>query len=183
MVKAVEIGKMLGVMVLVAVFTLAGCSKAKSPTASEVTKAVAMMMPTEGSKVKGTVTFTQDKKGVKVVAEFEGLTPGLHGFHVHEYGDCTSPDANSAGGHFNPTGMPHGARTDAKRHVGDLGNIEAVKGAPTRVEFVDTQISLTGPHSILGRGLIIHSQADDFKTQPTGAAGARVACGVIGVMK
>lgn len=183
MVKAIGIGKALGVVFIVAVFALAGCSKAKSPTASEVTKAVAVMMPTDGSKVKGTVTFTQQKNGVLVTADFEGLTPGLHGFHIHEYGDCTSPDANSAGGHFNPTGMPHGARTDAKRHVGDLGNIEAVKGAPTRVEFVDTQISLQGPNSILGRGIIIHSQADDFKSQPTGAAGARVACGVIGVMK
>ena len=91
----------------------------------EVTKAVAVLKPTAGSKVEGTVTFTKADKGVRVQADVTGLTPGKHGFHIHEFGDNTSPDGMSAGGHFNPHKMEHGAPDAAKRHVGDLGNIEA----------------------------------------------------------
>src|SRR5690606_12977997 len=94
--------------------------------AQEITKAVAVLSPASGSKVSGTVTFTQVENGVRVVAEVRGLdADGTHGFHVHEFGDCSAPDATSAGGHFNPTGAPHGAPTDEKRHVGDMGNLEA----------------------------------------------------------
>ena len=129
------------------------------------------------------VTFTKEKNGIHVVAQIEGLTPGLHGFHIHEYGDCSSPDAGSAGGHFNPMGMPHAAPTVDKHHMGDLGNIEAPKTGPAKYDKVVDFMAMDGPNSIIGRGVIVHLDADDFKTQPTGGSGARAACGVIGISK
>jgi Cu-Zn family superoxide dismutase len=160
---------------------LAGCSqKVAEP---DVKEAIAVMNPTEGSKVRGVVSFTKDGKGVRITANIEGLSPGPHGFHIHEFGNCTSPEANSAGGHFNPTDMPHAGPKAEKRHAGDLGNLEADKNGLARLEVTDNIISLEGPKSIIGRSVIVHAQADDFKTQPTGASGARVACGVIGIVK
>lgn len=160
---------------------LAGCSRKVAEP--DVKEAISVMNPTEGSKVRGVVSFTKDGKGVRITANIEGLSPGPHGFHIHEFGNCTSPDANSAGGHFNPSDMPHAAPAAEKRHVGDLGNLEADKNGLARLEVTDNIISLEGPKSIIGRSVIVHAQADDFKTQPTGASGARVACGVIGIVK
>ncbi|MGO9018357.1 MAG: superoxide dismutase family protein [Syntrophobacteraceae bacterium] len=160
---------------------LAGCSRKMEEV--QVKDAIAVMNPTEGSKVRGVVSFTKDGKGVRIVAKIEGLSPGPHGFHIHEFGNCTSPEANSAGGHFNPTDMPHAGPKSEKRHAGDLGNLEADKNGVARLEWTDNVISLEGPGSIIGRSVIVHAQADDFKTQPTGASGARVACGVIGIAK
>ncbi|MFZ0930411.1 MAG: superoxide dismutase family protein [Syntrophobacteraceae bacterium] len=160
---------------------LAGCSRKMEEV--QVKDAIAVMNPTEGSKVRGVVSFTKDGKGVRIVAKIEGLSPGPHGFHIHEFGNCTSPEANSAGGHFNPTDMPHAGPKSEKRHAGDLGNLEADKNGVARLEWTDNVISLEGPASIIGRSVIVHAQADDFKTQPTGASGARVACGVIGIAK
>ncbi|GAC1448780.1 MAG: hypothetical protein NVSMB9_32280 [Isosphaeraceae bacterium] len=148
------------------------------------TKAIAVLHPTKlGKEAAGTVTFTKVQGGVRVVAEVRGLTPGLHGFHIHEFGDTSSPDAMSAGGHFNPAKVDHGAPKAGKRHVGDLGNIEANARGVARLDYVDPQLALHGAHSILGRGLIVHEKPDDLKTQPTGNAGGRVAAGVIGVAK
>ncbi len=160
---------------------LAGCSKKIAET--EVKSAIAVMNPTEGSKVHGVVYFKKDGKGVRITANIEGLSPGPHGFHIHEFGNCSSPEANSAGGHFNPTDMPHGCQNAEKRHVGDLGNIIADKNGEARLEVTDNIISLEGPKSIIGRSIIVHAQGDDCKTQPTGDSGARVACGVIGIAK
>lgn len=134
---------------------------------------------TQGNHARGTVTFTQDGKGVKVVGSFTGLNLGEHGFHIHEKGDCSAPDAASAGGHFNPVPHNHGARDAAERHVGDLGNLKADPYGLARVDFVDEKISLDGPNSIIGKAVIVHEKADDFTTQPTGNAGGRLACGVI----
>jgi Cu-Zn family superoxide dismutase len=156
---------------------------AAAVSAAPVTKAVATLSPTQGSSVKGTATFAAADKGVKVTVHVTGLTPGKHGFHIHEFGDCSAPDAASAGGHFNPTGDPHAAPTEAKRHVGDLGNIEADKDGTAHLEYVDAHASFDGASSILGHGVIVHANPDDLKTQPTGNAGGRVACGVIGVAK
>jgi len=160
---------------------LAGCSKKIAEV--KVKEALAVVNPTEGSKVHGTVSFVTDGKGTRIIANIEGLSPGLHGFHIHELGNCSSPDVNSAGGHFNPAGMPHAAPKSENRHVGDLGNLEADKNGLARLEVTDDLISLDGPKSIVGRSVIVHARADDFKTQPTGGAGARVACGVIGIAK
>ncbi|MGC9965372.1 MAG: superoxide dismutase family protein [Syntrophobacteraceae bacterium] len=166
---------------LIAGVVLAGCSRKIAEV--EVKEALAVVNPTEGSKVNGTVSFAKDGKGVRISANIEGLSPGLHGFHIHEFGNCGSPDANSAGGHFNPTDMPHAGPKAEKRHLGDLGNLEVDKNGMAKLEVTDDLISLEGPKSIVGRSVIIHARADDFKTQPTGGAGARVACGVIGISK
>jgi superoxide dismutase, Cu-Zn family len=180
--------KKTGVLIAVSIASfsllLAGLSFAsQSKPATAVTKAVAVLSPTEGNKVNGLVVFTQEGDKVSVSAHIEGLTPGNHGFHIHEFGDCSAKDGASAGGHFNPSTLPHGARTDAKRHAGDLGNIEVGSDGTAHVEFSDSVMKLEGPSSILGRGVIVHANPDDFKTQPTGNAGGRQACGVIGVAK
>lgn len=156
-----------------------------SVSQAEITKAIAVLHPTEGNKVHGTVTFAKEGDKVKVVAHVEGLTPGRHGFHIHEWGDCSSKDGSAAGSHFNPASTPHGAphAAAAERHAGDLGNIEANQEGMAHLEWVDPVMKLSGAGSIIGRGVIVHAKADDLKTQPTGDAGGRLACGVIGVAK
>lgn len=146
-----------------------------------ITKAVAVLHPTQDSDVHGTVTFTKVADGMEIVADIKGLSPGKHGFHIHEYGDCSALDGSSAGGHFNPEDEPHGAPTDQERHVGDLGNLNADSEGHAHYQRVDSQISFSGPHSIIGLAVIIHQGEDDFTSQPTGNAGPRVSCGVIGI--
>ncbi|HTD67225.1 MAG TPA: superoxide dismutase family protein [Candidatus Limnocylindria bacterium] len=143
--------------------------------------AMAELSPASGSNVRGTVHFYETPKGIRVVAKVSGLTPGLHGFHVHDKGDCSAPDASSAGGHFNPTSMKHGGPNDVERHAGDFGNITADASGEATFETVDSHISFDGPNSIIGRGVIVHANPDDLKSQtPTpGNAGKRVACGNI----
>lgn len=151
-----------------------------SASAADETKAIAVLTPASGSKVTGTVTFTKSGDGVQVVANITGLKPGKHGFHVHEFGDCSAPDATSAGGHFNPTNDPHAGHDAAERHMGDLGNIEADASGKAQLNLSDKKIKID---AIIGKALIVHEKADDLKTQPTGDAGGRVACGVIGLAK
>lgn len=163
----------------------AGCAAKSDDGAAaagpEVTKAICVLHPTEGNDVHGTVTFTKDGDEVMVHAELTGLTPGKHGFHIHQYGDCSAPDGTSAGGHYNPTNMKHGAPSDTERHVGDLGNVTAGEDGKATLDWRDPVIRLNGPMSIVGRGIIVHAGEDDLTSQPTGDAGARVACGVIGI--
>ena len=166
---------------LLALFALAVCGSVA--LAGDVTKAIAVLQPTAGSTVAGTVTFTAAGDTVKVVADLSGLTPGKHGFHIHEFGDCSDPKAASAGGHFNPSNHQHGAPDVAERHAGDLGNIEADASGKAHLEASDKAMKLAGADSIIGHAVIVHEKADDLKTQPTGDAGGRVACGVIGIAK
>jgi superoxide dismutase, Cu-Zn family len=154
----------------------------KSATAAGA-KATVKLAPTANQTARGEVTFTAEPGGVHVVGSFSGLVFGEHGFHVHEKGDCSAPDGTSAGGHFNPATKPHAAREAAERHAGDLGNLKADPYGLARVDFVDSTLSLSGPDSIIGKAVIVHEKADDFKTQPTGNAGARQACGVIEAAK
>lgn len=142
-------------------------------------RANCVLNPTKGNSVQGIVSFTKVEGGVKIVAEVHNLTPGAHGFHIHEFGDCSSPDGMSAGGHFNPQGHKHGAPDGLERHAGDLGNLVANEDGVAHYERVDNVIKLEGPDKIVGRSVVVHSNPDDFKTQPTGNAGGRVACGVI----
>jgi Cu-Zn family superoxide dismutase len=147
-------------------------------------KAIAVLHSTAGNKVSGTVTFTEEADGVRVQADITGLTPGKHGFHVHEFGDCSAPDLASAGGHFNPTNKPHAGPDAAERHVGDMGNVEADASGTAKLAYVDHEISLTNDQrSVIGRSVVVHAKADDLKSQPAGDSGARVACGVIGIAK
>jgi Cu-Zn family superoxide dismutase len=147
-----------------------------------ISKAVAILLPTKGSKVEGRVTFTKGAEGIHVHAEISGLTPGEHGFHIHEFG-VWSEDGMAAGGHFNPDMAKHAGIDTPKRHVGDLGNITANANGNATLDLDDPHLMFHGPHSILGRGLVVHEKADDLTTQPTGNAGGRVAVGVIGVAK
>ncbi|HMJ06658.1 MAG TPA: superoxide dismutase family protein [Chthoniobacterales bacterium] len=151
--------------------------------ADETTKAIAVLSPTEGNNVAGTVTFTGGSDGVKVVADLTGLKAGQHGFHIHEFGDCSSKDGKSAGGHYNPMHHEHAGPDASDRHMGDLGNIEADASGKAHLEHTDKMLKLAGDNSIIGYAVIVHEKADDMKTQPTGDAGGRVACGVIGVAK
>lgn len=140
--------------------------------------AMATINPTKGNTVNGTVTFTKVDDGIKIVADINGLAPGKHGFHIHEFGDC-SDDAAAAGAHFNPTHHKHGSPEDLDRHVGDLGNLVADEKGSAHYERIDNIISFDGESSIIGRSIIVHADADDFHTQPAGASGAKMACGVI----
>ena len=150
--------------------------------AQEPTKAIAVLHPTAGNNVTGLVTFTKSGDAIKVVADITGLTPGKHGFHVHAFGDCSSSDGSSAGGHFDPTHKQHGAPDASERHAGDLGNIEADASGKAHLEWNDKVMKLSGADSIVGHAVIVHEKADDF-SQPSGNAGGRLACGVIGVAK
>lgn len=149
--------------------------------AGSVTQAIAVLHPTEGSEARGTVSFRQVGNGIAIGADVSGLEPGAHGFHIHEFGDCTAADGTSAGGHFNPGDMRHGAPADAERHVGDLGNLTADESGMASYERTDGVVAFEGAESIIGRAVIVHAGQDDLTSQPTGAAGARVACGVIGI--
>jgi len=146
-----------------------------------ITQAVAVLHPTEGNETRGVVHFVGSEHGVRIVADVEGLTPGAHGFHIHQLGNCSAPDGTSAGGHFNPEGEAHGGPTDLHRHVGDMGNLMADDMGVAHYEATDSLLAFSGAHSIIGRGIIIHAGEDDLTSQPTGAAGPRMACGVIGI--
>jgi Cu-Zn family superoxide dismutase len=143
-------------------------------------KAIAVLHGVGNNQVHGHITFTQMDGYVEITGEVLGLAKGDHGFHIHEYGDCSALDAGSAGAHFNPDKKPHGGPEDADRHVGDLGNITADDSGKATINMKDRLISLHGEHSIIGRAVIVHADKDDYKSQPSGNAGARVACGVVG---
>lgn len=154
----------------------------EAPAGEGPQQAVAKLQPTAGHEgASGMVTFTQEEGGVRIDADVSGLEPGMHGFHVHEFGDLTADDGTSLGGHFNPTEEPHAGPEAEERHAGDLGNIEVGDDGTGTYSRVDPRLSLSGEHSIIGRGFVIHAGQDDLTTQPTGDAGARVLVGVIAV--
>jgi Cu-Zn family superoxide dismutase len=156
-------------------------TSAANGQSAPTTKAVCVVHPLGGTQTAGKVTFTKVDGGIKIEADLTGLTPGKHGFHVHEFGDCSMTDGTCAGGHFNPDGKPHGGPDSAERHVGDFGNIEADAEGNAHYSRVDKLIAFSGPHSIIGRAIIVHAGTDDLTSQPSGDAGARVGCGVIGI--
>jgi superoxide dismutase, Cu-Zn family len=162
-----RIGLRLAVMILMA-------------TVARAQTATVTLKPTQGNQAAGTISLATMGSGVHFTGTVTGLTAGKHGFHVHENGDCSAPDASSAGGHFNPDKKAHGAPDAAEHHAGDLGNIEADASGTAKVNIHMDGITLgSDAHSVMGKAIIVHANADDFKTQPTGNAGARVACGVI----
>jgi Cu-Zn family superoxide dismutase len=131
--------------------------------------------------VTGWATFTEVATGgVRVHVHVENATPGSHGLHVHDKGDCSAPDATSAGGHFNPAGNPHAGPAADYRHAGDFGNIEVGPDGKGELELTSGMLTVKpGPNSVVGRAVIFHEKTDDLTTQPTGNAGARFACGVV----
>jgi len=159
-----------------AALTLAGCAAYTSGPS-----ATAQLEPTRGNTAAGTVTFVQSGELVKVSGSIRGLKPGAeHGFHVHEKGDCSSGDGMSTGGHFNPGGKPHGSHGAGEHHTGDLPSLKADANGVANFQFESRTIRVgSGANDIVGKGLIVHRDPDDYKTQPTGNAGPRLACAVI----
>jgi Cu-Zn family superoxide dismutase len=155
----------------------------RMPWHTSVDKAIAVIYPTKGSKVEGDVTFVQKSDGMHVKIVCRNLTPGKHGCHIHEYGDGSCADGMCTGEHFNPTNAKHGSLVSPDRHVGDFGNLEADSTGVAQAEFVAKGLTLNGPHSIIGRAIIVHADPDDLVSQPSGNSGARVGCGIIGVAK
>ena len=158
-----------------AVLLLAGCQLFSSAPRH----AAASLSPTRGSSVAGEVTFDQVGDRVRVDARVTGLPPNReYGFHIHEVGDCSAPDASSAKSHFNPYGKPHGLGPE--RHAGDLPALKAdAQGRAHLVVDLDIITLGKGPAGVVGRSVVVHARPDDYRTQPTGNTGARVACGVI----
>jgi len=158
--------------------------KHSPPTIGSIMKAVAVIYPTAGNKATGVVVFTSVGEGrIKVVADIEGLSPnGKHGFHIHQFGDCRAPNGKSAGGHYDPEHTSHHGRpSDDVRHTGDMGNLLANATGEAHYERSLEDVTIAGDlNPILGRGVIVHAKEDDFG-QPTGNAGSRIGCGVIGV--
>jgi Cu-Zn family superoxide dismutase len=149
----------------------------------EITKAVAVLHPTKRSTISGIIVFTKEDNGIHIIADIKGISQGKHGFHIHEFGDCSADDATSAGGHFNPENVQHGGPDAPIRHVGDLGNIVVGADSTGHYDRVDTVITFSGLHSIIGRSVVVHEGEDDLTSQPTGNAGARLGCGVIGIAR
>jgi Cu-Zn family superoxide dismutase len=140
------------------------------------------MSAKSGSNVSGTIAFVQGEKEVTMNINLEGLTEGAHAIHIHQNGDCSSDDGKSAGGHWDPTSEDHGKWGDNMHHSGDIGNLEVGTDGKASLEFSTDQWCIgcdDEKRNIVGKGVIVHASADDFKSQPSGAAGAREACGVI----
>ena len=170
------------IWIIISIISITGCVSLDSvDEKGNISKAVVILKPTQGNTANGVVWFTKVVGGVKVEGHFKGLPEGAHGFHIHQFGDCSAGNGKSAGGHFNPDGNEHGSPKAAVRHTGDLGNITADSIGIANFSFVDEIISFSGKRSILSRGVIIHEVADDLRSQPTGAAGSRLACGVVGI--
>jgi superoxide dismutase, Cu-Zn family len=162
---------------VVAATLVASCSSMQPAGPS----AKADLQPTKGNRASGTATFTQMGDKVRLVADVSGLNPGQeHGFHIHEVGDCSSGDGMSTKGHYNPLNKSHAHYSTPERHAGDMPAIKADSSGNAHIDTTLDVITVNpGPTSVIGRGLIVHAGSDDYKTQPTGNAGARVACGII----
>jgi Cu-Zn family superoxide dismutase len=166
---------LIGVCVLLPACANMSSMFTRNPTAT------AVLAPTKGNSVSGTVNFTQKGEMVMVEAKISGLAAnGTHGFHIHEKGNCSAADASSAGAHFNPSGSKHGGPVGTVRHGGDLGNLRADANGFANASFEVTGITLGAEaNSIIGRAVIVHGGPDDLKSQPAGNSGPRVACGLI----
>lgn len=170
---------------LIAPLALAACGGVAPPPtdsahAASVERIDVPLLAKSGSKLSGTATFTAVKGGVGVKIHVEGAPPGQIATHVHETGDCSAPDAASAGGHFNPEGHQHGLPPAQQRHLGDLGNIDVGPDGTgdTEVVIMGANLEESDPSSYLNRAVIVHEKKDDGG-QPTGNAGGRIGCGVI----
>lgn len=151
---------------------------AEEPAAKTATAELTARADHEG--LSGTVTFTAGADGVSIVAHIEGAPAGEHGFHIHEVGDCSADDFTSSGGHFNPTEVDHAGPDAESHHAGDLGNVTVGEDGTAHHELSSSMVTLDeGENSIVGRAVVLHENADDLTSQPTGAAGGRIACGVI----
>ena len=144
-------------------------------------QATAMIGPTNDSGVTGMAIFVQSGNQITLTIEIQNATPGVHAVHIHESGDCSSPDGTSAGGHWNPTGVAHAKWGEGEFHLGDLGNFTVGADGTGSIELTTDlwEIGTGSNIDIVGRGIIVHAEADDFTSQPSGNAGARIGCGAI----
>lgn len=145
---------------------------------SPAKEAVCVIHATEGHEASGVLMLTETEKGVQIVGEIKGLKPGEHGFHIHQFGDTRAADGSSAGGHYNPHNEPHGGPADKMHHEGDLGNIKANGQGVAKIDALADDVHL---HFIIGRSIVVHADADDLKSQPSGNSGKRVGVGIIAV--
>jgi Cu-Zn family superoxide dismutase len=145
-------------------------------------RAVADLKPTAGNSASGSVTFAQRGAKVLVSGEVRGLKPNaMHGFHVHDKGDCSGADGMTTGGHFNPDAKPHGEHGHAPHHAGDLASLKSDGNGVAKFSYESDALTVGSgaANDVVGRGLIVHRDPDDYKTQPTGNSGARIACAVV----
>lgn len=178
---AVSFSTMRRVLGLVVAGALVGCTTTSDLLSKGGPSATANLVPTKGNQARGTVTFTQKGDKVLVKAKLMGLNANTeHGFHIHEKGDCSAADAMSAGGHFNPASAQHGNPAAGAHHVGDMPNLKADATGAATLTWEETDFTVTdGPTSIIGRAVVVHLNPDDYKSQPAGNSGPRIACGVI----
>ncbi len=161
-----------------AMLGLGACATSENPNRSLI---IASLEARSGSAVGGQVRISRHGTKIRLRARVTGLAPGSeHGFHIHDKGDCSAPDASSAGGHFNPGGSAHGRFGDPVHHGGDLPSLRADAKGVARVDADLSTLEWAGANGLKGRAIIVHGKPDDFTTQPTGNAGPRVACAVIG---
>ena len=183
-------------LLIVTALTALGCSRqathsadsakrdAAAPAAAEGAQPPrhhAQLAPTQGNRAAGRIELIPTDNAVMITGTISGLEPNSeHGFHVHENGDCSAPDASSAGGHFNPTSKTHGKPDSATHHAGDMFNLVADAQGTAQVNVrLEGATAGGGPTSLLGKAVVVHAKADDYKSQPAGNSGARIACGVI----
>jgi Cu-Zn family superoxide dismutase len=188
--KVSSLGKVAGLAALAA--ALAGCAGQRhdgpgegmgngmgGPGGAMMPSAMAQVSPTQGQRASGMVMFHDMGGHVMAHARLSGLQPNAeHGFHVHEKGDCSAPDATSAGGHYNPGSQPHGPQ-DAAHHAGDMPNVRTDANGNVDVRIMLSGVSVGGANDVVGRAVVVHAQPDDYRSQPAGNSGARIACGVI----
>jgi Cu-Zn family superoxide dismutase len=177
-------------------FAIVGCgqkeappsatAEAPAPEAAEAPapEAVASVQiaPTQGNTAAGSLTLTAEDGGVRLTGVIQGLAPnGEFGFHIHEKGDCSAPDATSAGSHFNPAGAEHGNPESGAHHGGDMSNVKSDAQGVAQVDARAHGVTLGdgSETDVLGRAVVVHEKADDYTTQPSGNSGSRIACGVI----
>jgi Cu-Zn family superoxide dismutase len=168
--------KSILIITILSVFTLS-CSHHKM-----MNKTVVNLESKSNSKTTGVITIWETNNSIKVIANIKGLKPNSeHGFHIHEKGDCSAKDAKSAGGHFSPEMSKHGAPDTIHSHLGDMGNLQSNSDgvASVSIEIKKLNISQNNKFSVKAKAFIIHQEKDDLKSQPSGNAGARIACGVI----
>jgi Cu-Zn family superoxide dismutase len=177
---------------------LAACGRQSTPPADQAqapapapaetepppASATVQLAPTQGNSATGTLTLTAEGTDVvRLTGSLQGLPPNAEfGFHIHENGDCSAPDASSAGGHFNPANAEHGDPAGPTHHAGDMLNVKSDAQGMGTVDATASGVTLASaqPNDVLGKAVVLHAKPDDYKTQPSGASGDRIACGVIG---
>ena len=177
---------MIQLLLLIGIFlSLIGCDRTRQQagilSVTSAKQAVATIDSRSDSSVTGMAIFTQNGDQVTFTVEIQNATPGLHAVHIHEYGDCSAPDGKSAGGHWNPTDVGHGKWGVGEYHLGDIGNITVGEDGTGSYELTTDlwEIGTGSDIDVVGKGIIVHADADDFISQPSGNAGARIGCGVI----